>query len=89
MTTQSLDPVLSSAAFWLVAALLVGVDLLVPIPAVLLSGATALLLLPLLANQQLFGVLSITRDVGHPLFDEVDEGTRATLASVTLDTLVR
>ncbi len=25
----------------------------------------------------------------HRLFDEVDEGTRATLASVTLDTLVR
>ncbi|MFO0228020.1 GAF domain-containing protein, partial [Gemmatimonas sp.] len=30
-------------------------------------GVGPILLLPLLANQQLFGVLSITRDAGHPL----------------------
>jgi signal transduction histidine kinase len=50
-------------------------------------GIGPILLLPLLANQQLFGVLSITRDVGHPLFDEVDEerlGVMADLAALAL-----
>lgn len=50
-------------------------------------GVGPILLLPLLANQQLFGVLSITRDAGHPLFDEVDEerlGVMADLAALAL-----
>lgn len=50
-------------------------------------GVGPILLLPLLANQQLFGVLSITRDVGHPLFDDVDEdrlGVMADLAALAL-----
>jgi signal transduction histidine kinase len=50
-------------------------------------GIGPILLLPLLANQQLFGVLSITRDIGHPLFDEVDEerlGVMADLAALAL-----
>ena len=50
-------------------------------------GVGPMLLLPLLANQQLFGVLSITRDAGHPRFDEVDEerlGVMADLAALAL-----
>ncbi|GAB1342721.1 sensor histidine kinase [Gemmatimonas sp.] len=50
-------------------------------------GIGPILLLPLLANQQLFGVLSITRDAGHPMFDEVDEerlGVMADLAALAL-----
>lgn len=50
-------------------------------------GIGPILLLPLLANQQLFGVLSITRDIGHPLFDDVDEerlGVMADLAALAL-----
>jgi signal transduction histidine kinase len=50
-------------------------------------GIGPMLLLPLLANQQLFGVLSISRDAGHPLFDEVDEerlGVMADLAALAL-----
>ena len=50
-------------------------------------GVGPILLLPLLANQQLFGVLSITRDTGHPRFDEVDEdrlGVMADLAALAL-----
>jgi signal transduction histidine kinase len=46
-----------------------------------------ILLLPLLANGQLFGVLSITRDTGHPQFDEADEerlGVMADLAALAL-----
>jgi len=50
-------------------------------------GIGPILLLPLLANNQLFGVLSITRDAGHPGFDEVDEerlGVMADLAALAL-----
>ena len=50
-------------------------------------GIGPILLLPLLANQQLFGVLSISRDAGHPVFDEVDEerlGVMADLAALAL-----
>lgn len=50
-------------------------------------GVGPILLLPLLANQQLLGVLSITRDAGHPPFDEADEerlGVMADLASMAL-----
>jgi signal transduction histidine kinase len=36
-------------------------------------GIGPILLIPLLANQQLFGVLSVTRDEGHPAFDQIDE----------------
>jgi signal transduction histidine kinase len=60
-----------------------------PFLAQLLSsiGIGPILLLPLLANNQLFGVLSITRDAGHPGFDEVDEerlGVMADLAALAL-----
>ena len=50
-------------------------------------GVGPILLLPLLANQQLLGVLSITRDVGHPPFDATDEeriGVMADLAAMAL-----
>ncbi|WP_353269148.1 histidine kinase dimerization/phospho-acceptor domain-containing protein, partial [Gemmatimonas sp.] len=50
-------------------------------------GVGPILLLPLLANAQLFGVLAITRDQGHPLFDDVDEerlGVMADLAALAL-----
>ncbi|MCZ8203920.1 GAF domain-containing sensor histidine kinase [Gemmatimonas sp.] len=50
-------------------------------------GVGPILLLPLLANQQLFGVLSITRDAGHPLFDDIDEerlGVMADLAALAI-----
>ena len=46
-----------------------------------------MLLLPLVANGQLYGVLSITRDTGHPQFDEADEerlGVMADLAALAL-----
>jgi signal transduction histidine kinase len=50
-------------------------------------GIGPILLIPLRANQQLFGVLSITRDVGHPPFDHADEerlGVMADLAALAL-----
>ncbi|MFN5582706.1 sensor histidine kinase [Gemmatimonas sp.] len=50
-------------------------------------GVGPVLLLPLLANQQLFGVLAITRDAGHPRFDEADEerlGVMTDLAALAL-----
>jgi signal transduction histidine kinase len=50
-------------------------------------GIGPILLIPLLANQQLFGVLSISRDLGHPVFDDVDEerlGVMADLAALAL-----
>ncbi|MBY0488525.1 MAG: GAF domain-containing protein [Gemmatimonadaceae bacterium] len=50
-------------------------------------GIGPILLLPLLANNQLFGVLSVTRDDGHPNFDETDEerlGVLADLAALAL-----
>lgn len=50
-------------------------------------GVGPVLLIPLLANQQLFGVLSIVRDEGHPRFDAVDEerlGVMADLAALAL-----
>jgi signal transduction histidine kinase len=50
-------------------------------------GIGPILLLPLLANQQLYGVLAITREAGHPLFDDVDEerlGVMADLAALAL-----
>jgi signal transduction histidine kinase len=50
-------------------------------------GIGPILLLPLLANNQLFGVLSVTRDAGHPNFDETDEerlGVLADLAALAL-----
>jgi len=50
-------------------------------------GLGPMLLLPLLANQQLFGVLLISRDAGHPVFDELDEerlGVMADLAALAL-----
>ena len=59
-----------------VAALLVGVDLLVPIPAVLLSGATALLLLPLLAS-----VIKHVRHRHEIPVDSLDLGFSAVLIS--------
>lgn len=50
-------------------------------------GIGPILLLPLLANNQLFGVLSVTRDAGHPNFDDTDEerlGVLADLAALAL-----
>ena len=50
-------------------------------------GVGPILLLPLLADQQLLGVLSITRDAGHPPFDETDEerlGVMVDLAAMAL-----
>ena len=50
-------------------------------------GIGPILLLPLLANGQLFGVLSISRDTGHPQFDDADEerlGVMADLAALAL-----
>jgi signal transduction histidine kinase len=50
-------------------------------------GIGPMLLLPLVANGQLFGILSITRDTGHPQFDEADEerlGVMADLAALAL-----
>lgn len=50
-------------------------------------GIGPILLLPLLANNQLFGVLSVTRDAGHPSFDDTDEerlGVLADLAALAL-----
>ncbi len=50
-------------------------------------GIGPVLLIPLRANQQLFGVLSIVRDVGHPAFDHADEerlGVMADLAALAL-----
>lgn len=50
-------------------------------------GVGPVLLLPLLADQQLLGVLSITRDAGHPPFDETDEerlGVMVDLAAMAL-----
>ncbi len=50
-------------------------------------GIGPMLLLPLMANGQLYGVLSITRDTGHPQFDETDEerlGVMADLAALAL-----
>lgn len=50
-------------------------------------GIGPILLIPLLANQQLFGVLSIVRDAGHPVFDAADEerlGVLADLAALAL-----
>ena len=50
-------------------------------------GIGPILLLPLVANGQLYGVLSITRDTGHPQFDEADEerlGVMADLAALAL-----
>lgn len=50
-------------------------------------GIGPILLLPLLANGQLYGVLSISRDTGHPSFDEADEerlGVMADLAALAL-----
>jgi len=45
-------------------------------------GIGPVLLLPLLANDQLFGVLAITRDAGHPTFDETDEERLAVMADL-------
>jgi signal transduction histidine kinase len=50
-------------------------------------GIGPILLIPLVANRQLFGVLSVTRDVGRPHFDETDEerlGVMADLAAMAL-----
>ncbi len=45
-------------------------------------GVGPVLLLPLVANEQLFGVLSVTRDSGHPTFDETDEERLAVMADL-------
>lgn len=45
-------------------------------------GFGPILLLPLVANEQLFGVLAITRDPGHPIFDETDEERLAVMADL-------
>jgi signal transduction histidine kinase len=50
-------------------------------------GIGPILLIPLVANSQLFGVLSVTRDAGRPNFDEIDEerlGVMADLAAMAL-----
>lgn len=50
-------------------------------------GIGPILLLPLVANNQLFGVLSVTRDASHPNFDDTDEerlGVLADLAALAL-----
>lgn len=50
-------------------------------------GIGPLLLVPLVANSELLGVLSISRDQGHPVFDDVDEerlGIMADLAALAL-----
>lgn len=50
-------------------------------------GVGPIMLIPLLANQQLFGVLSVVRDIGHPVFDAQDEerlGVLADLAALAL-----
>jgi signal transduction histidine kinase len=45
-------------------------------------GIGPILLLPLVANNQLFGVLSVTRDAGHPRFDDTDEERLSVLADL-------
>lgn len=45
-------------------------------------GIGPILFLPLVANDQLFGVLAITRDAGHPTFDETDEERLAVMADL-------
>ncbi len=45
-------------------------------------GFGPILLLPLVANQQLLGVLSIARDQGHPPFDDADEERLSVMADL-------
>ncbi|MBL0938611.1 MAG: GAF domain-containing protein [Gemmatimonadaceae bacterium] len=50
-------------------------------------GVGPIMLIPLLANHQLFGVLSVVRDIGHTIFDAGDEerlGVLADLAALAL-----
>ncbi|HEY0929566.1 MAG TPA: GAF domain-containing sensor histidine kinase [Gemmatimonas sp.] len=56
----------------------------IPVFAALLPtlGIGPVLFLPLVANDQLFGVLAITRDAGHPTFDETDEERLAVMADL-------
>jgi signal transduction histidine kinase len=45
-------------------------------------GIGPIMLIPLIGNQELFGVLAVTRDAGHPPFDHTDEERLEVLADL-------